>query len=541
MPGRATVNHEIQPQAIVDLEAPTLRRVIGQIGWQAPDMERLDSLRHDDVPDDDKPSALITALAGFGTLVAALFFVAVPFAAEWVDVERNAWHWGLAQLVGVLALRRLPFLGRTGFAGRLLDAASLAGQCLVLIGWLSELEPFRAAAAFTALQLALLFLERSRLQAFFSMLGVGAMAFHLSKGVPSALDWTGVQCVLWIGLLLRLPRVAPGLLSSQRRGAALLGMLTTLAFYLSGIFAVATAGSEVVGPWTTLALLGLMACGAPTAWRQWRDDPRLLIGGGVALLLVAGICLAAPGVLAALCLLIYGLQRQSPRILGAGMAFLLVYLWVYYYTLTLTLRQKSAVMVLTALALLVAYGLLRGPQGLRLSGRSRESWRRNLPFMVAVLLVLLVPGQWILSQESRWRAGEPMLLQLEPVDPRSLMQGDYMRLRFQIESVLQAQERPGENHPTRRWGRLVVRLDARGVAEFARIHDPEIPLAENERLLRYRGPDGSYSLGHRTFLFEEGRGDHLQGARYAQLRVDREGRSVLTALHDEELNRLAGR
>jgi uncharacterized membrane-anchored protein len=126
-----------------------------------------------------------------------------------------------------------------------------------------------------------------------------------------------------------------------------------------------------------------------------------------------------------------------------------------------------------------------------------------------------------------------VLLELAPVDPRSLMQGDYMALRFEV-----ADDAFGRGpREDARNGRIVVRLDERGVASFVRRDEGE-PLAAGEVLLRYRIRDRQVKFATNAFFFQEGHAQHYAGARYGEFRVSPSGELLLTHLRGENLERL---
>src|SRR5690606_25902471 len=102
----------------------------------------------------------------------------------------------------------------------------------------------------------------------------------------------------------------------------------------------------------------------------------------------------------------------------------------------------------------------------------------------------------ILVRERHLTDGEIVLLELAPVDPRSLMQGDYMALRFQVE---QDAFGFGPAAPAAD-GHLVVRLDEHRVAGYRR-RDSGAPLAADERRLRYRVRDGRVKFATNAFFF----------------------------------------
>ena len=147
------------------------------------------------------------------------------------------------------------------------------------------------------------------------------------------------------------------------------------------------------------------------------------------------------------------------------------------------------------------------------------------PLVVGGLaLVLGVSNVAIVQKERVLAHGTPVLLELAPVDPRSLMQGDYMRLNYRL---------PAEVNPymRRRDGHLVVTLDAKGVAHFVRVHDAT-PLRAGEHLLQYRVRGLRLRIGTDAFYFQEGTAAKYRGARYGELRLDGSGGSVLVGLRD---------
>ena len=153
---------------------------------------------------------------------------------------------------------------------------------------------------------------------------------------------------------------------------------------------------------------------------------------------------------------------------------------------------------------------------------------RRLLIATGALLVLGAVNFAIVGKERIKRGGEVAYLSLAPVDPRSLMQGDYMALRFALALQLErsgedgiAPEREGET----RFARVV--LDTGRVAQLA-------PAGATDALrLRYRIRHGHVWLGTNAFFFEEGTAERYAGARYGEFRVDRvTGEAVLVGLRD---------
>lgn len=148
---------------------------------------------------------------------------------------------------------------------------------------------------------------------------------------------------------------------------------------------------------------------------------------------------------------------------------------------------------------------------------------RRILFLLASVAVFALLGREVLEAETLSKEGEIVLMALAPVDPRSLMQGDYMRLAFAMEREVTI-EAPGDH-------RIVVGLDARRVASFKRIADATPPAAD-ERLFTVKG--GAWRTGiaiePHSFLFQEGRADDFAKAKFGVFRVAADGRHLLVAL-----------
>jgi uncharacterized membrane-anchored protein len=156
-------------------------------------------------------------------------------------------------------------------------------------------------------------------------------------------------------------------------------------------------------------------------------------------------------------------------------------------------------------------------------------------YSAVLWIVVVVALGWInieiVRKERLINGGEPVFLQLAPLDPRSLIQGDYMVLRYAITDNLDEEQLP-------RTGKLVVRRDDRSVASFVRLHDQRQQLASDEFLLNFHQTDSRIFIGAESFFFQEGQAAVFEAAEYAELRVDETGQSVLVGLRDANLRQL---
>ena len=155
--------------------------------------------------------------------------------------------------------------------------------------------------------------------------------------------------------------------------------------------------------------------------------------------------------------------------------------------------------------------------------------RRGLAWLGMAVILLVLNGIAI-HRERLIANGRPVLLKLAPADPRSLMQGDYMRLGYSFG------EMPDPPAPK---GQAVMRLDGRGVATFARYDaDAGAPLAAGEVAMQYTRIDWRTRIAPDAWYFQEGQAEHFSAARYARVIVTSDGVVSLVGLLDENLRDL---
>ncbi len=130
------------------------------------------------------------------------------------------------------------------------------------------------------------------------------------------------------------------------------------------------------------------------------------------------------------------------------------------------------------------------------------------------------------------RAGRGLIV--HNVDPRSMMQGDYMRLSFEVaDQAFPAIRRQNAD------GHVVVAVDGQGVGHFRRLADAR-PLAPGEVALRYRIRGGEPNFATNAYFFEEGQAAAFAEAAYGEFRVGGDGEMILTGLRDDRLRPLGG-
>lgn len=154
---------------------------------------------------------------------------------------------------------------------------------------------------------------------------------------------------------------------------------------------------------------------------------------------------------------------------------------------------------------------------------------KEVLIVVNLIVVLLIFNYSVYEKEQILSKGKLVLLKLAPVDPRSLMQGDYMQLRYEIAADIDIQ-----NLPKR--GYLVIKNDEAATADKVRFQKDPLPLNVDEAIIKYSISDYDLNIGAESFFFEEGQAEKFDSAQFGGLRVDENGNSVLTGLYDREKN-----
>lgn len=163
---------------------------------------------------------------------------------------------------------------------------------------------------------------------------------------------------------------------------------------------------------------------------------------------------------------------------------------------------------------------------------------RKLLILLALLPILAVFNYAIWEKETILREGETVLLRLAPVDPRSLMQGDYMRLRYEVatqaEALLQQEGRDTSSSSLKQ-GHLVLKRSDDRQARFVRLHHGEA-LSEGEWLLPYHKPHAyrqSIVIKPDSYFFQEGQAKIYEAAQFGIFKMTPDGAYLLTGLADE--------
>ncbi len=496
----------------------------------------------------------VVLLTGLGAWLAALpllgFFGLLM--GDWVYASTGPYLVGglLLALAGLLLRRPQASV----FVEQLALPPLLAGLGLLGYGLARDL-PWQAAATVQALLLLALAWragpQQRWLQTLLAAAAAGATMLALHGEGGWRLDGVRLWCALHGTLALGLTALhqARGRAAARGLDAMAIGWLVQtlaslaaasgMAFLAAGVLgpagtlAEATAGRLAPsGPWaaagSVLLSLAAMAAGA----RAW---PALRQAGTVgAALVLAALSAFLPMLGGLLLALVLAVAWQHRRL---ALCAALAATWTvasFYYALAWPLAHKALVLMacgatLAALAWRHHHARADMPTALPAAPRAR------VLLAVGGLAALLVANTGIWRNEQLIAHGQPLYVALAPADPRSLMQGDFMRLVFQLPS--DPESRLAQLLPAER-PQVVARRGARGVAEMLRIAAPGQPLAPGEFALVLTRRNGRWTLASDAWFFREGDATRFAAARYGEFRIDTHGRALLVGLADAQLRPL---
>ncbi|TGK21004.1 GDYXXLXY protein [Leptospira fluminis] len=151
---------------------------------------------------------------------------------------------------------------------------------------------------------------------------------------------------------------------------------------------------------------------------------------------------------------------------------------------------------------------------------------RKILVLLNLIVVLAFLGKETWQKERIREKGELFLFALAPVDPRSLMQGDYMRLGYEI-----TRSNFSDDLPNR--GFLIFTPDSERVARFVRFQKDSEPISTSERKIKFHRSQFAVSFGAEEYFFQEGTADKFSEAKFGGLKVDAAGNGILVGVYDK--------
>ena len=512
---------------------------------------------------DADTNGIVQAVLGVSAWLSMGLIAAVLVFSGLVDSEATSITVGaIAALLGLLVLKGNP----GAFMRQAAISFGVAGQALLTTGLVMAQGPVATGLIMTVVAVVLIVLADDPVWRFVSglVLAAGLTVFVVfDNGVP-------VLAVLALGVsagLLLIAALRFGYAKVMPVAWALaIGAHVVVAFgdysqgfvYLENDRAMAMV-KWMMGAYYAISLLPTLMALVIVTQPGRAFDRRLAIALPAIMLAFAWPLSFVPGAALAVTWILAGFAWGRPIWQAFGAAMMATFLWMFYYDLGMPLLAKSYLLLATGAALWLVgaaptlWRRMRAQRAARGTAAAPADivdryWR------VAVLgglgVILALANASIYRYETILATGRTVMLQLAPVDPRALLQGDYMALRFDVARQVErtrykaraeaASANPGTSPGERPAldGYLVLELDRDGIAQLVRIQPARTPLNAGETLLRYRIRNDQTYIVTNAFFFPEGEAKHFEAARFGELRVSAEGTGLLVKLRDGDLNPL---
>lgn len=163
------------------------------------------------------------------------------------------------------------------------------------------------------------------------------------------------------------------------------------------------------------------------------------------------------------------------------------------------------------------------------------------PIILAVVSLMIFSGM-ILRHEMHLKNSTSIFVELAPVDPRSMLQGDYMVLNYHLYFSPQSLIEDDPRFFNQTQVLTKVRLDAQGrVVETDLNGKIDTKEMGRSRLLILKNPrnhlEGLYPAAN-SFMFAEGLEPCYRHAKFAELKLRDSGEAMLVGLVDQQLQPL---
>ncbi|MFE1629939.1 GDYXXLXY domain-containing protein [Brevibacillus reuszeri] len=236
--------------------------------------------------------------------------------------------------------------------------------------------------------------------------------------------------------------------------------------------------------------------------------------------------------------MLYRTLHQNRRVdFGIILGFWFAFLLMKYYDFLWSLLHKSLSLILLSLLFFaVSYWLER---------RSTEEAPLQIPFFsqkhkrlllgATILLQFALLGYQVWSSESILTNGTTVKLELAPVDPRSLLQGDYVQLSYTIATL------PDTDFEAGKKLRVVLRKQENGIHGYSGFYEQDgvwnQPYEKQADDVIINGTTVGYQrieYGIESFFVPEGTGLEVERtAKYAIIKIGSKGDALLESLSPE--------
>ncbi len=238
-------------------------------------------------------------------------------------------------------------------------------------------------------------------------------------------------------------------------------------------------------------------------------------------------------------LVFYFIRREKALDVGLTLILWFAFLAYKYYDLLWTLLHKSitlAILGLIAITITYAFARRTHAQSAQLSHPFRLR-RQGFIILIVIILQFGFLGYQTASSERLLTTGSVVKLELQPLDPRSLLQGDYVQLRYTISELPKAVSEDLDDRGIEGRVEIVLARNDQGIHEFDRIYTSGETLGADEIVIN--GKKESYywnqiTYGIENYFIPEGTGLEVeQNAHFAYVRIGSNGNAMLERLSED--------
>lgn len=160
---------------------------------------------------------------------------------------------------------------------------------------------------------------------------------------------------------------------------------------------------------------------------------------------------------------------------------------------------------------------------------------KKILLIVNIVILFVITGFSAMKEEGYKKSEDYFYLELTPIDPRSLLQGDYMTLNYDITDKAQDfiynnrtniydEENENEVEEIKEVRKLAdakkayiaVRLDENKVAKYVKITKEKTD--EKDLLfIAYKTDGFNVNINANSYLFQEGTGEKYENAKYSKV------------------------
>ena len=159
---------------------------------------------------------------------------------------------------------------------------------------------------------------------------------------------------------------------------------------------------------------------------------------------------------------------------------------------------------------------------------------RGRIFLALTFIIIAILCFAVYQKEDIIKNGDEFYISLEPVDPRSILQGDYMILHYNYNSG-KSMSWDTDDSDDMDYKYAILYLSSNGVVSGYTLTNDEVA-ADNQVLLKVQQQKPLKFVAN-TFFFQKGKAELFDDAKFARFKY-KKGESILISLHDKSFREI---